>query len=155
MLSSSKLMHYRGMNFKYSYHMVTESEAVTHANYVAFLLWIIVSKHLQNLYLYLPLFMKLLLVFQDLQGNVISFLPFSCGLVVDTPYNYAEGSSAKLLNYFVSVVYLVSVLNRQIVTVLTVEPVVIDLKLHLTAFLLFLRARLLRKNPIEHLSFAI
>jgi len=135
--------------------MVTEGEAVSHAHYVAFLLWVVVAEHLEDLDLDLALLVKLLLVLKDLQGYVVSFLALSGGLVVDAANNHTESPAAKLLDDFVPVVDLVSVLNRQVVTVLAVKPIVEDLKLRFAAFLLLLRTWLLRQEAVEDLSFAI
>ena len=135
--------------------MVSEGKTVAHADNVALLLWIVVAEHLQDLDLDLPLLVKLLLVLQDLQGDVVCLLAFARGLVVDTPDDHTESASTELLDHLVPVVDLVSILNRQVVTVLTVEAIVVDLKLHLTAFLLLLRAWLLRQDAVEDLSFAV
>lgn len=144
-----------GLRLRDPYHMVTEGEAVAHTNYVSLLFGVVVAEHLENLDLDLPLLVKLLLVLQYLQRDVLRLLALARGLVVDAPDHHAEGASAQLLDNLVPVIDLVPIFNGKVVAVLAVETVVVDLELHLAAFLLLLWTRLLRQDPIENLSFAV
>ncbi len=111
--------------------MVSEGEAVSDGDDVALVFRVVVPKHLQYLYLNFALFVEFLLVLKYFQGDVLRLLSLLCCLVVHAAHDNSESAPAELLHYFISVVDLVSVLDSQIVSVLTIKAIVEDLQLHL------------------------
>jgi hypothetical protein len=70
--------------------VVAEGEAVPNSHHISLFVWVVISEHLQQLDLYLSLFVKFLLILQNFKGDVL-FLRVG---MVDTAEDYTECSSA-------------------------------------------------------------
>lgn len=99
--------------------MVAEGEAVPYRDHVSLLVGVVISEHLQQLDLYLSLFVKFLLILQNFKGDVF-FLRVG---MVYTAEDYTESSSTQLFHYFISVINLIRSII-QVITILSIKPIV-------------------------------
>ena len=99
--------------------MVAESKAVSYCHDVSFLLEVVISEHLQQLDLYLSLLVKFLLILQNFKGHM--FL-LRMGMIYAAK-DYSESSSTQFLDYFISVINLISSII-QVITIFSVKPIV-------------------------------
>jgi hypothetical protein len=89
MLSISNDMHYT-LIIENTYHMIPEGELVPDHHAIPLLFRVISPEDVEDLDLYLPLLVELLLVLQDLHGHVLTL-----GVrVVDATEDHAEGTTA-------------------------------------------------------------
>ena len=79
--------------------MASKHEGTFHSDHIAFEFRVVQQSTLQNLDLDLGLPGKLGLAFDELQGNVLLFL------VIQSFVNLAEGSSAQLSDYLITIGY--------------------------------------------------
>lgn len=99
--------------------MIAESEAVSYCDDVSFLVEVVISEHLQQLDLYLSLLVKFLLILQNFKGHM--FL-LRMGMIYAAK-DYSESSSTQFLDYFISVINLISSII-QVITIFSVKPII-------------------------------
>jgi hypothetical protein len=99
--------------------VVAEGEAVPYRHHVSLLIRVVISEHLQQLDLYLSLFVKFLLILKNFKGDVF-FLRVG---MVHTAEDYTECSSAQLFHYFISVINLIRCII-QVITIFSIKPIV-------------------------------
>ncbi len=131
-----KLIEVYAEHFEAYANVVAEGKAVPNGDYVPFLIRVIIPQHCQQFYLNLTLLVKFLLVFQDLQSNMLLLRV----RMVNTTYNYAKGTSTQLLHYFISIVNLITCII-EVISIFCIKTI-IEL-LHSVIFLLILLLLLL------------
>lgn len=101
--------------------MVAEGEAVSDGNHVAPVLRVVIPQHFQDANLNLSLLVKLLLVLEYLQGNLL----FDRRCMVHTAYDYSECPASQLFDDLIPIVELVSLLDAQVISIFTIETIIV------------------------------
>lgn len=117
--------------------MIAESKTVPYGHDISLLLWVVISKHLQQFDLYLPLFVEFLLILQNFESHML----FLRVRMVHAAEDHPESTPTKFFDYFISVINLICCII-QVITIFSIESI-IELLYRVILLLLLLQLLLL------------